>query len=320
MAARWVLTATVPFLLAAGSALAAESGPSTSAAPEVIKGEARALAGDTLMIGDRVIRLFALRAPRRNVAFGPPSRAALHDLIAGEPVSCTVVDKDRKERPVARCQAGGQDLSAAMIRGGWAFPNRRLTAEYDSVEMEARRAKGGFWILTERNQSSNWIWNFLAVLVGALVAGLIGLFTVRHIRAQERRDETLGLASALCGEIRVMGELLDVDADLGNLDQADAAQDVLARIDGARTVFDGLAGRLGHLPHPIPDQLVRFYGLVRVKVQSMERLVGSRSFFPKKTDATRRQKAMRDEYEEARQLLRAEAATLCNNLQKLCGA
>ena len=64
MAAWWRLSVTVSSLLAAGLAVAQESGPPTPAPPEVIAGEARALAGDILMIGDRVIRLFALRAPR----------------------------------------------------------------------------------------------------------------------------------------------------------------------------------------------------------------------------------------------------------------
>ena len=77
MAAFWRLSVTISCFLAAGLVVAAETGPSTSAAPEVVEGEARALADDMLMIGERVIRLFALRAPRRNVTYGrrrgPPS-------------------------------------------------------------------------------------------------------------------------------------------------------------------------------------------------------------------------------------------------------
>ena len=320
MAAFWRLSVTISCFLAAGLVVAAETGPSTSAAPEVVEGEARALAGDMLMIGERVIRLFALRAPRRNVTYGPPSRAALHDLIAGKPVSCTVVDEDRRGRLVARCRAGGRDLSAARIRGGWAFPQRRLTAEYDAAEMEARREERGFWGGAERSSVAQWTWNFAAILAGALVAGLIGLFTVRLIRAIERRDETLGLASALGGEIQVIGELLDVDADLGNLDGADAAKEVLARIDGARTVFDGSVGRLGHLAHPIPDQLVRFYGRVQAKVRRMEWLATYQGFFDRNSDDTWRRDGMRGEYEEARQFLRLEANTLLDDLHTFLGA
>ena len=303
--------------------VAAESGPPTPptpAAPVVIEGEARALAGDILMIGDRVIRLFALRAPHRSVAYGPPSRAALHDLIAGKPVSCAVVGEDRRGRTLARCQVGGRDLSAAMVQGGWAFPHRRLTAEYDATEMEARRGERGFWGLIERNRSANWTWNFAAVLAGALVAGFIGLFTARHIRTIERRDEAQGLASALSGEIRVIGELLDIDADLDNLDGAVAATEVLARIVGARTVFSGSAGRLGYLAHPIPDKLVRFHGNVHAKVRRMEWLVRRKSFFAKKTDGTWQQQDMRLEYEAARQLLRGEAVTLRDDLHTVLGA
>ncbi|MDP7650545.1 MAG: thermonuclease family protein, partial [Rhodospirillales bacterium] len=261
------------------------------------------------------------RAPRRSVVFGPPSRAALHDLIAGKSVSCKVVKEDSKGRPMARCQVGGRDVSEAMIQGGWAFPHRRLTAEYDATEMKARRGERGFWSLIERSRSSNWMWNFFAVLVGALVAGLIGLFAVRHIRAIERRDESLGLASALGGEIRVIGALLDVDADLDNLDGADAATEVLAQIVDTRTVFDGSAGILGLLPHPAPDLLVRFYGRVQAKVPRMIGLVNSKGFFKKrKSTEIWRREALRREYQEVLQLLRVEAATLRDDLSKVLGA
>ena len=207
-----------------------------------------------------------------------------------------------------------------MIRGGWAFPRRRLTAEYDAAEMEARGGKGGFWGLIERRRAANWVWNFVAILAGALVAGLIGLFTARHIRTIERRDEARGLASALRGEIQVIGELVDVDADLDNLDGAVAATEALTRIEGARTVFNGSAGRMGRLPHPIPDQLVRFYGRVAAKVRRMGRLVSRRSFFANKTDGTWQKMDMREEYEEARQRLRSEATTLRDDLQTFLDA
>ena len=181
--------------------------------------------------------------------------------------------------------------------------------------MEARGSKGGFWGLIERRRAANWVWNFVAILAGALVAGLIGLFTARPIRTIERRDEARGLASALRGEIQVICELLDVDADLENLDGAIGATEVLVRIQGARTIFDGSAGRLGHLPHPIPDNLVRFYGRVWPKVQRLERVVSSKSFFTKKNDGAWEQRDMRGEYEEARQRLGAEAGALRDDLQ-----
>ena len=228
--------------------------------------------------------------------------------------------EDRRERTLARCQADGRDLGAAMIQGGWAFPRRRLTTEYDAAEMEARGRERGFWSLIERTRAANWTGNFVAILAGALVAGLIGLFTARHIRAIERRDEARGLASALGGEIRVIGELLDVDADLDNLGGADAGTEVLARIEGARTVFDGSAGRLGRLPHPIPDQLVRCYGRVQAKVRIMKWLVSHDGFFSRNSDNTWRRDGKRGEYEEARQLLRAEADILRDALQTFLDA
>jgi hypothetical protein len=47
---------------------------------------------------------------------------ALGALIAGRPVECQPIGRDRYGRTVARCYAGGQDLGAAMVAAGWAWP------------------------------------------------------------------------------------------------------------------------------------------------------------------------------------------------------
>ena len=92
-----------------------------------------------------------------------------------------------------------------MIHGGGAFPRHRLTVEYGAAGMEAQGGKVGFG---------------------------------PH-RTTPRRDEARGLASALRGEVQVIGSIVDVDAYLDNLDGAVAATEALTLIEGARTVFNG---------------------------------------------------------------------------------
>ena len=65
------------------------------------------------------------------------------DLVSGATVACAVIGTDRRQRPVARCRAGGRDLAEAMIRDGWAYSRRQRTAEYDAAEAEARGSRAG---------------------------------------------------------------------------------------------------------------------------------------------------------------------------------
>jgi endonuclease YncB( thermonuclease family) len=73
-------------------------------------------------------RAYADCDQRRAIA----ARDNLRRLVAGGPVSCTVVDADprvrgfqstdRYGRAVVRCRVNGIDLSDAQLRGGYAIP------------------------------------------------------------------------------------------------------------------------------------------------------------------------------------------------------
>lgn len=87
--------------------------------------------GDTLRCdGIGPVRLLAIDAPelpghcRRGrvcvAGDGFASRANLERLIRNGPVVCVPRGRDRYRRLLARCEAGGIDLSCAQVAGGFA--------------------------------------------------------------------------------------------------------------------------------------------------------------------------------------------------------
>jgi endonuclease YncB( thermonuclease family) len=110
------------------------------------------LDGDTLRLGDQVVRLAGITAPARgsvchgggqeSVDCGVAAANALASLVRGSAVDCTIHGHDKQGRPVGNCQAGGTRLSEALVRDGWA------RAEADALrepETTARAARLGVW-------------------------------------------------------------------------------------------------------------------------------------------------------------------------------
>ncbi len=128
-------------------------GPASNGA-EVV-GPARVSDGDTLVIGGTHIRLFGIDAPEkaqicvdsrgRDWACGAAARERLTALVAGQRVHCDPVDRDRYDRTVARCRAGGVDLGGTMVSEGLAWAYVRYSEAYVGAEARARAAGLGFW-------------------------------------------------------------------------------------------------------------------------------------------------------------------------------
>ena len=105
--------------------------------------------GETLRVGAVVIRLIDVAAPARGqaCAAGPDcggrAAAALADLVRDQTVECHVMGRDGMGRPAGRCDAGGQDVNAALVAAGWA---RSQTAAFSAAERDARTQRRGIWL------------------------------------------------------------------------------------------------------------------------------------------------------------------------------
>jgi endonuclease YncB( thermonuclease family) len=117
---------------------------------ETITGSARVIDGDSLFIRDAEIRLYGIDAVELHQmcrragepwSCGAEAARSLRTAIAGREVSCRPRERDRFGRTVAVCRTGGLDLSAAMIKGGFAV----AYGAYEADEREARDARRGIW-------------------------------------------------------------------------------------------------------------------------------------------------------------------------------
>jgi endonuclease YncB( thermonuclease family) len=122
------------------------SGPAISriAAPA---GHLAVVDGDTLRVGDQVVRLEGIAAPARGSACGTvdcgaAAANALAALVRGTGVDCTIDGHDGQGRPVAECLASGVKLNEALVRDGWAHA---VTASLRATEAAARSAGRGIW-------------------------------------------------------------------------------------------------------------------------------------------------------------------------------
>lgn len=121
-----------------------------------VAGRASVIDGDTLEIHGQRIRLMGIDAPESNqlcrdedaspYRCGATAANALHDFIAGRPVECVEVDRDRYGRGVAVCTVGGIDLSDWMVRNGLALDWPRYSkGGYAEAQGDAQRMERGVW-------------------------------------------------------------------------------------------------------------------------------------------------------------------------------
>jgi endonuclease YncB( thermonuclease family) len=126
-----------------------------AATGETFSGRARVVDGDSLEVAGRRVRLFGIDAPEFRqhcrdgsgavYACGQEARRALADAIGGRSVTCTPVGASH-DRSVAVCEAGGHDLSEALVRQGHALELRRFSGgRYAEAERTARDARRGLW-------------------------------------------------------------------------------------------------------------------------------------------------------------------------------
>lgn len=112
--------------------------------------------GDSLLAGSKRLRLFGIDAPElkqacknnygHKYACGEVAKTALKEFISNDSIlSCEIVDVDRYQRLVARCFIAGIDLSQWLVEEGLAVAYLAYSDDYQSAEIEARKARRGLW-------------------------------------------------------------------------------------------------------------------------------------------------------------------------------
>jgi endonuclease YncB( thermonuclease family) len=124
-------------------------------ATESASGEPRIVDGDTVQIELTKIRLSGIDAPETDQlcldakgekwACGVAARDALIKYSAGRPWDCDLTGTDRYGRSLGKCFVEGEDISAWMVRSGWALSFVRYSHDYDRDEAMAREATAGLW-------------------------------------------------------------------------------------------------------------------------------------------------------------------------------
>lgn len=138
----------------------------------------RIVDGDTVQIGTTKIRFAGIDAPETDQvcldphgqrwACGVTSRDELTKYSAGRPWDCDLTGIDRYGWSLGKCFVEGEDVSAWMVRSGWALSFVRYSHEYDHEEVAAREAKSGLWAGAF---IAPWDWrrrNEATVVLGAL--------------------------------------------------------------------------------------------------------------------------------------------------------
>ena len=113
--------------------------------------EIRVVDGETLRLGDRVLRLYGLDAPARGQACGAVSdcggmaASELARLVRDRALECRIQGQDRFGRAFGICRAGGVEVNASLVASGWATADAVALPALAGIEAQARAGRRGMW-------------------------------------------------------------------------------------------------------------------------------------------------------------------------------
>ena len=118
--------------------------------------EVRVVDGETLLLGERVLRLYGVAAPaRRQVCgigadWGRMAANELASLVRDRAVECRIQGQDRFGRAMGSCKAGGVDINTALVAAGWATVDEQTMPSLTPIEAAARATERGMWAQAPR--------------------------------------------------------------------------------------------------------------------------------------------------------------------------
>lgn len=142
------------FLAVSGALQAAEiSGPVT-----------RVLDGDTIEVKSSPslverVRLQNIDAPEKKQAFGNWSKQYLTDMVGGQHVTITYVDRDRYGRILGKVSSKDiADVNKAMVANGaaWVYVQYNTDPSLPGIERAARNQRLGIW--ADKDPVPPWEW------------------------------------------------------------------------------------------------------------------------------------------------------------------
>lgn len=159
----WALRRWLAALLGVFAVFAVCGGAAFAASQ--ISGRLSVVDADTFDVGGVRVRLHAVDAPemdqtcitarRKDWECGLWVTRLVTDRYDGALAVCTQTDVDRYGRRVARCEVGGEDLAAWMVREGYAFAYVEYGRDYEALEREAMEAKRGLHRVTIARPSTH---------------------------------------------------------------------------------------------------------------------------------------------------------------------
>ena len=126
----------------------------SSIATADLTGAAQVTDGDTIKIGNTIIRLHGIDAPEKHQkcekygqtwACGRASTELLLSLINSQVIVCKGAIKDRYKRLIAVCYVDQTNLNAAMVDAGLALAYRKYSSDYVLNEEKAKVNGEGMW-------------------------------------------------------------------------------------------------------------------------------------------------------------------------------
>ncbi len=118
-------------------------------------GLARVLSGDTLVMGDHIIKLYGIAAPdiKQNCAArdgrgyrcGQQSAKWLSEWLADNEIKCHIIKDDGHGTLTGVCLIGEYDIGAAIVNAGWAVANPQDTQIYLAYQEQASVNRRGLW-------------------------------------------------------------------------------------------------------------------------------------------------------------------------------
>jgi endonuclease YncB( thermonuclease family) len=156
-----VVTLLFPVVSASGQAVGDQ-------ASLTVSGPATVLESDTIAVQGTVMQLYGIDGPLQiqpcllhgqNWDCGLVARRQLEILVQDGPVTCTEYEDPyftRRAITWGKCEIGGVDLSAEMVRNGWAVALADQTDMYVPLEDAAHEAKLGLWQAEVFERPADW--------------------------------------------------------------------------------------------------------------------------------------------------------------------